>query len=129
MIDAGEEWAGVQDIVALTFKAVCHVLKVQSDCVKEMEQVLPMKANKQDLAQMLSNKANLHDVKSTMAEVASNIESRVSLEEHRRALDEKASKADLAMRLQEKVSFEDMKRYVSLNGGGANTDSAARLNP
>ena len=116
-IQAGEEWNGVQDIVALTFKAICHVLRVQHDCTKEMESVLPKKANKQDLAQLLDKKANLHDVKTTMQEIATNIESRVGLDEHRRSLDEKASKADLAMRLQEKVSFEDMKRYVALNGG------------
>ena len=52
-----------------------------------------------------------------MQEIATNIESRVGLDEHRRALDEKVSKADLAMRLQDKVSFEDMKRYIALNSG------------
>ena len=89
----------MQDIVALTFKAVCHVLRVQHENFKEMQQAMQQKASQHDLAQLSSTKANLHDVKTTMAEIASNIESRVSLDEHRRALDEKASKADLTMRL------------------------------
>ena len=48
-----------------------------------------------------------------MAEVAANIESKVSIEEYRIAMDEKNA------RLQDKVSFEDMKRYMALNGAGA----------
>ena len=52
-----------------------------------------------------------------MAEVAANIESRVSLEEHRIAIDEKCSKADLAMRLKDKISFDDMKLYVAQHAG------------
>jgi hypothetical protein len=50
-----------------------------------------------------------------MAEVAANIESRVSLEEHRIAIDEKASKADLAMKSKEMVTFDAMKLYVAQN--------------
>jgi hypothetical protein len=36
IIDAGDEWGEVQDIVALTFKAVCHVLRVQHENFKDM---------------------------------------------------------------------------------------------
>lgn len=68
---------------------------------------------------MLSGKANLVDIKSTMAEVAANIESKVSIEEFRMAMDDKLSRSELSSRIQEKVSFEDMKRYIALNGGGA----------
>ena len=70
-----------------------------------MEQILPAKANKQDVSQQIAAKANLFDIKSTMAEVAANIESKVSIET-----------------MQEKVSYDDMKRYVALNAGaGANS--------
>ena len=56
-----------------------------------------------------------------MAEVAANIESKVSLQEYRQ---------ELSMRMQEKVSFEDMKRYVTLHGattnaGGSNADAGS----
>ena len=54
--------------------------------------ILPAKANKEEVNQMLNGKANLVDIKSTMAEVAANIESKVSLEEFRLAMDEKLSR-------------------------------------
>ena len=92
MIQAEGEWTQVSDIVQLSFKATCHVLKAQSECLKEMGLILPAKANKEEVNQMLNGKANLVDIKSTMAEVAANIESKVSLEEFRLAMDEKLSR-------------------------------------
>ena len=56
-----------------------------------------------------------------MAEIASNIESKVGMDEYRNNLDDKVARAEFSLRLQEKVCFEDMKRYVALNGGGAAT--------
>ena len=56
-----------------------------------MEQILPAKANKQDVSQQLAQKANLFDIKSTMTEVAKNIESKVSIEGLEAALDQKFS--------------------------------------
>ena len=56
-----------------------------------------------------------------MAEVAANIESKVSIEEYRIAMDEKLSRSELSLRLQEKVNYEDMKRYVGLNANGGKT--------
>ena len=86
-----------------------------------MEQTLPTKANKLDVSQQIQGKASLNEIKSTMAEVAANIESKVSIEDYRIALDEKLSRAELNLRMQEKVSYEDMKRYVTTNvNGGAN---------
>ena len=37
LIDAEAEWTGVSEILQLSFKAACHVLKAQSECIKEME--------------------------------------------------------------------------------------------
>ena len=125
VLKATNEWQGVPDIVTLTFRGVCHVLKTQRDCIKEVEQILPAKANKQDLISQLNQKANIYDVKKTMAEVAANIESRVSFDEHRTALQEKASRSDLNLLLQDKVSFEDLKKYMNLNGGGGGTGTGA----
>lgn len=48
---------------------------------------------------MLANKANLVDIKSTMAEVAANIESKVSIEEFRMAMDDKLSRSELSSRI------------------------------
>ena len=61
------------------------------------------------------------EIKNTMAEVAANIESKVSIEEYRIAMDEKLSRSELSLRLQEKVNYEDMKRFVA-NGSGAAGD-------
>ena len=119
MHQAEGEWTGVSEIVQLSFKAACHVLKAQSECIREMEQILPAKANKNEVATQLNAKANLIDVQTTMAEVAANIESKTSIEEFRTALEEKVGRLDFSTRLQDKVSFEDMKRYVTLSGGGA----------
>jgi len=102
-------------------------MKAQADCIKEMEQILPAKANKHEVSQQLAIKANLIDIKSTMAEVAANLEAKVSLEEFRASMEDKRS--DLSMRLQEKVSFEDMKRYVALNIGDNASKYSAGIGP
>ena len=61
-----------------------------------------------------------------MAEVAANIESKVSIEDYRIALEEKLSRTEITIRMQEKVSYDDMKRYVALNAGaGASSGDAA----
>ena len=72
----------------------------------------------------MAGKASLFDIKSTMAEIAANIESKVNLEEYRVAMGDKLSRTELTSRLQEKVSFEDMKRYVALNATGGMASSA-----
>jgi hypothetical protein len=110
------EWADVPEIVKLTFKGVVHVLKAHSDCIKEMEHILPAKANKADVSQQIAQKANVFDIKKTMAEVAASIESRVTYEDHRAALADKLSKGEISFYLQDKVSVADFKQFVSGNG-------------
>ena len=51
-------------------------------------------------------------MKKTMAEVAGNIESRVTYEDAKRMLDEKITKSDLHFQLQNKVSFDDIKQIM-----------------
>ncbi len=60
---------------------------------------MPTKANKSDVHQQLSQKANLIDMKKTMAVVAANMESRVSYDDARRLLEEKVSRADMQYQL------------------------------
>lgn len=47
------------------------------------------------MAHQLSQKANLIDMKKTMAEVAANIESRTTFEDIKRLLDDKITKSEL----------------------------------
>jgi hypothetical protein len=65
----------------LTFKAVCDVLRSQGLAIRELERVLPTKANKAELNAGLSVKANVSDVSRTIAEVASSIENKLTFEE------------------------------------------------
>jgi len=51
-------------------------------------------------------------MKKTMAEVAANIESRVSYEDVKRMLEEKANRSDLHYQLQNKPSFDDIKEIM-----------------
>lgn len=62
--------------------------------------------------QALFQKANLNDIKKTMQEVATNIESRTTFEDVKRAIDSKVDRTELQFVLQQKVNFEEMKNYV-----------------
>lgn len=79
----------------MTFKSVTEVLRAHGEALKEIENALPAKANKVDMAQQMIGKANVSDVSRTIAEVATNIESRVTFEEMHRLLEQKMSRSDV----------------------------------
>ena len=51
-------------------------------------------------------------MKKTMAEVAANIESRVSFDDAKRMLEDKVSRADFHYQMQNKPSFDDIKTIM-----------------
>jgi len=51
-------------------------------------------------------------MKKTMAEVAANIESRVSFDDAKRLLEDKVSRADFHFQIQNKPSFDDIKTIM-----------------
>lgn len=51
-------------------------------------------------------------MKKTMAEVAANIESRVTYDDAKRMVEEKVSRSDLHFQLQNRPSFDDIKHIV-----------------
>ena len=51
-------------------------------------------------------------MKKTMAEVAANIESRVTYEEAKRMIEDKASRSDIQFQLQHRPSFDDHKQII-----------------
>ncbi|CDW81229.1 UNKNOWN [Stylonychia lemnae] len=112
LISIKSEWTNIQDIIKLTLKAFYQVVKMHDDKIFEIEQVLPQKANKNDISHQMAQKANLIDMKKTMAEVAANIESRTTYEDIKRMLEDKITKPEMMFQLQNKVSFEDMKHYI-----------------
>lgn len=89
------EWKNIQDIVKLTFKAVCDVIRSQGLAIRELERIVPTKANKSELNAGLSVKANVSDVSRTIAEIASSIENKLTFEEVQNIIDDKVSKTDL----------------------------------
>ena len=68
-MQATSEWRDIPEILKLTFKGVCHVLKHQHESMSELK------------AQVAA-KTNLADMKRTMTEVAQNIEQRVTYEDY-----------------------------------------------
>ena len=81
LLTGGNEWRNIQDIVKLTLKAVCDVVRSQGMAIRELERVLPTKCNKSELNAGLSLKANVSDVSRSIAEVSSHIDTRLSYED------------------------------------------------
>lgn len=93
------DWRNIQEIVRVTFKALNDVVKAQGNSIKELEKQIINKASKNELNSGLNIKANVADVMRTFSEVASSIESKVSMDEVQSYLDEKISKADLQVNI------------------------------
>jgi hypothetical protein len=63
--------------------------------------------------QQLAQKANLIDMKKTMAEVAANIESRVTFEDAKRmVMEDRVTRAEFQFQMQNKPSFDDIKTIM-----------------
>lgn len=113
LLETNSEWTNIQDIIKLTFKGIYQTLKVQNDCIKDFEQILPLKADTHEVLNLLNSKANLNDIKRTMAEVASNLELKANSADLKRMLENKIDRQEVTHKLQSKISFEEMKQYVS----------------
>ena len=81
LLTGANEWRNIQDIIKLTLKAVCDVVRSQGLAIRELERVIPTKCNKSELNAGLSLKANVSDVSRTVADVAASIDTKLSLEE------------------------------------------------
>ena len=95
MLSGGAEWRNIQDIVKLTLKAVCDVVRSQGLAIRELERTLPTKCNKSELNAGLSLKANVADVSRTVADVAATVDTKLGQDEISKMLEEKVSKADM----------------------------------
>mmetsp|Transcript_9414 Transcript_9414/g.14404 ORF Transcript_9414/g.14404 Transcript_9414/m.14404 type:complete len:122 (-) Transcript_9414:1990-2355(-) len=115
LLDTHSEWTNIQDIIKMTFKCVNQTLRVQSGVIRDIEQILPMKADtdefRAEMGARLNQKANISDIKKTMAEVAGSIESKTSFADVKRLIDSKLDRSELQFSLQTKVSQEEMKNY------------------
>ena len=106
------EWRNIQDIIKLTLKAVCEVVRTQGLAIRELERVLPTKCNKSELNAGLSLKANVSDVSRTVADVAASIDTKLSTDDVQHLLEEKISKTDMQYLLSNKVSVEELSRVL-----------------
>jgi len=37
LLETNSEWTNIQDIIKLTFKGIYHTLKVQNECIRDIE--------------------------------------------------------------------------------------------
>jgi hypothetical protein len=80
-MNSDNEWAGVQEILKLTFTAFYRVVSAHASALREIENVLPMKANKVDIHSMMNTKANVKDIRKTIKEIADDIDNRATVED------------------------------------------------
>lgn len=112
LLTGANEWRNIQDIIKLTLKAVCDVVRTQGLAIRELERVLPTKCNKSELNAGLSLKANVSDVSRTVADVAASIDTKLSIEDVQQMLQEKVTKTDLQYMMSNKVSVEELSRVL-----------------
>jgi hypothetical protein len=112
LLTGANEWRNIQDIIKLTLKAVCDVVRSQGLAIRELERVIPTKCNKSELNAGLSLKANVSDVSRTVADVAASIDTKLSLEEVQQLLEDKVAKSDVQYMLSNKVSVEELTRVL-----------------
>ena len=89
------EWTGVQEIIKLTLKALFSTIKNQSRLISEIENVLPMKANKIDIQSIMSTKANVKEVKLAFGEITQNIDNKTNFEDVQKIIDSRLDKIDI----------------------------------
>lgn len=92
LLSGKNEWKNIQDIVKITFKAICDTVKVQGQAIRHMEQSLANKASNSDLTSGLMLKANVSDVSRTIADIQNILDEKLSAEELSRHLDDRVSK-------------------------------------
>lgn len=87
LLKSDSEWSDVPEICKLTFTAFYNVVSAHAASIREIENVLPMKANKVDVHSLLNTKANVKDIRVTVSDMAQEIEARVTADEVRRMID------------------------------------------
>ena len=89
------DWTGVQEIIKLTLKAMFRTIQNQSKLINEIENVLPMKANKIDIQSIMNSKASVKEVKMAFTEISQTIDNKASFEDVQKIIDSKIDKADV----------------------------------
>lgn len=112
LLQGKNEWKNIQDIVKLTFKAVCDTVKSQGNAIRDLERQLNQKANTHDILTSLQLKANITDVSRTVADIQVHLDKKQSLEDIMRMMEDRVSRQDLQYLLSNKVSIEELSRVL-----------------
>jgi hypothetical protein len=81
LLSSDGEWVAVPEIMKLTMTAFYRVISSHSASIQEIENILPMKANKVDINSMMNAKANVKDIRKTIADMAQDIENKTTVDE------------------------------------------------
>lgn len=92
LLQGKNEWKNIQDIVKLTFKAICDTVKSQGTAVRELERQMQTKASTAEMSTGLSLKANVADVSRTIADVQAKVDHKQSADDVSKLLDDCVSK-------------------------------------
>ena len=85
-LGSNDEWSNVSDIVLLTFQAFNKVISYHATALREIESVLPLKANKNDVHSLMSSKANVKDIRKTISDMAQDIQNKTTFDEVRQMI-------------------------------------------
>ena len=114
-LQAKGDWTNIQDVIPMTFKGVCQILRAHEEKLRELEAALPLKANKQEVERALQAKSSTADIKKTVSEMTLSIEAKVSYDQVLRMLE--ITKQQLEEDLNQRVSYHELKHYLDENGG------------
>ena len=105
MLQGHNEWRQVQDIVKLTLKAMCDVVKSQGAALRELERTVPQLVSRSEFDEVSNAKADVTDVQNAINELESQI-SEIQPSEDR------VNKTELQYLLSNKVSIQEIQRLL-----------------
>ncbi|KAM3147350.1 hypothetical protein pb186bvf_000601 [Paramecium bursaria] len=118
LIQSTQEWKNINDIIRLTFKAITDVVKNQAESIRELEKQISTRASKNELHTGLSLKSNINDISKTIAELATNLDSKISYEDSKTILNDYVLKNELQYLLSSKLDIDEVRQIMEKQQGG-----------
>lgn len=120
------DWRGVNDIVRLTLRALTDAVKSQSASIRELERLIPNKADWSEVVAEMAVKANVSEVSRSLAEVSDELQAKVRMSDVQRLLDEKVSRSDMQFALGTKVSVDEFRNQLDTKAAAKDVESDYR---
>lgn len=112
LLQGKKEWKNIQDIVKLTFIAICDTVKSQGVAIRDLERQLMKKANTDEIVTQLNQKANVNDVSRRIAEVQLQVDKKQGQEDIARLMEDRVTKQEIQYMISNKVSIEELTRVL-----------------